>query len=349
MIIGNNYGHGGDIYKNKIEYDFSANVNPYGTPEKVKEAIRKSAEGVAVYPDPYCGKLRKKLSECKGIEEEYIICGNGAADLIFQFVTALNPKKTLLPVPSFSEYENALKGCGHEAELYFLQRDNDFALTESFLEAITDDTDLVMLCNPNNPTGQSIEPKLLEKLLERCREKDVWLFMDECFLDLTLGKNSVSMAPMLRKDDKVFILYAFTKLYGMAGVRLGYGICKNEDMLKAMSSLSQPWNVSTPAQEAGCAALDCGDWVKETKERIFKEKDYLANVLREMGISIIEGDANYIMICGLPGLYEKMLKKGFLIRSCANYHGLGEGDFRIAVRRHEENEAFLKALKEVLV
>ncbi len=348
MIIGNNYGHGGDVYKNSIRYDFSANVNPYGTPEAVKKAIADSAEKVAIYPDPYCGELRKKLSEYTGAEEENIICGNGAAEIIFQFVEALRPKKTLLPVPSFSEYESALKVYGRDVELYQLKRENDFAITEDILGKIDKDTDLVMLCNPNNPTGQPIERGLLFKIISRCRETGTWLFLDECFVSLSEEGACGTILHELRKGDEVFLLNAFTKLYGMAGVRLGYGICLNKEMLEKMCSIIQPWNVSAPAQAAGCAALDCGVWVKEKKEKIFEEKEYLLSELNALGVDHIAGVANFIMLCGLPGLYEKMLEKGILIRSCANYHGLKDGDCRIAVKTHEENKELIKALKEVL-
>ncbi|MBO4818852.1 MAG: aminotransferase class I/II-fold pyridoxal phosphate-dependent enzyme [Firmicutes bacterium] len=348
MIIGNNYGHGGDIYRNKISLDFSANVNPYGTPEAVKEAIRKAADNVAVYPDPYCGELRKKLSAHTGASEDEIICGNGAAEIIFQFVEALRPGKTLLPVPSFSEYESALKVYGKEVELYLLKRENGFALTDDILERITEDTDLIMLCNPNNPTGQPIDGGLLFRILSRCRETGTWLFLDECFISLTEEGSCKYLYPQLREGDRVFLLNAFTKLYGMAGVRLGYGISKNKEMLERMCSIVQPWNVSALAQAAGCAALGCEEWADETRRRIFDEKKYLLAELEALGIEHIGGVANFIMLCKVPGLYEKMLEKGILIRSCANYHGLEDGDCRIAVKKHEENVELIEALKEVL-
>ncbi len=348
MIIGNSYGHGGDIYKNSIKYDFSANVNPYGTPGEVKKAIADSAEAVSVYPDPYCSRLRKMLSERIGAPEEEIVCGNGAAELIFQFVEALGPGRTLLPVPSFSEYESALKVYGKETELYMLERENGFVLTDDILGKITEDTDLLMLCNPNNPTGQPIDRALLFKIITRCRETGTWLFLDECFVSLSEEGSCSSVYTQLRDGDRVFLLNAFTKLYGMAGVRLGYGICLEDEMLKKMCSSVQPWNVSTPAQAAGCAALSCREWTEETRNMIFEEKKYLLSELDALGVKHIAGVSNFIMLLGVPGLYGKMLEKGVLIRSCANYHGLEEGDCRIAVKTHEENEELIKVLREVL-
>ena len=156
------------------------------------------------------------------------------------------------------------------------------------------------------------------------------------------------MYTQLREGDRIFLLNAFTKLYGMAGVRLGYGICKEKELLSRMCFTVQPWNVSALAQAAGCAALECGDWTKETKKKIFEEKRYLLDELEKLGIKHLPGAANFIMLCGLPGLYGKMLRKGILIRDCSNYHGLEDGDCRIAVKTHEENVELIKALKEVL-
>ena len=172
MVLFDNYSHGGDIYKNEIEIDFSANVNPLGTPEEVKDAIKKCTNSLSLYPDPYCMKLRRALSGYTGADYEDIICGNGAAELIFSFAFALHAKKALLPVPSFSEYESGLKLSGTEISYFYLKKENDYRVTDELLPAITADTDVLMLCSPNNPTGMSIDKDLLIKILNRCRETD---------------------------------------------------------------------------------------------------------------------------------------------------------------------------------
>ena len=347
VINGNGYGHGGDIYQNNIRLDFSVNVNPLGTPPVVQRAVADAAKSLAAYPDPYCGTLRKKLSDALGAEARDILCGNGAAELIFQFALALRPGKVILPVPSFSEYETALDAAGCCPEFYLLRRENGFALTEEILNAITDDTDLLMLCSPNNPTGLCIPPELLERILSRCRETGTWLFLDECFTDLVDPNKAHSLIPELRENDPVFILRAFTKLYGMAGVRLGYAVCKEREMMEKMCRLVQPWNVSTPAQAAGEAALDCTTFVERTGAVIRAEKEYLLRELSALGIAVLPGDANFLMLSGVPGLYDQLLERQILIRSCSNYRGLDAGDCRIAVRTHEENTELIAALREI--
>jgi len=343
-----NYAHGGDIYKNAVTLDFSANVNPYGTPEPVKAAIRASADAVFCYPDPYCTALREKLSALHGVNADAILCGSGAAELIFSFLAALRPKTALLPVPSFAEYETALLAAGTKPNYYPLLRENGFALTEDILDAITPETDVLMLCSPNNPTGRSIDKELLFSILDRCRKTQTWLFLDECFQDLCDADKAFSLIGELRDGDRVLILRAFTKTYGMAGVRLGYAISKNKELLWNMSEAVQPWNVSTTAQMAGLAALDCPDWAEKARALFQTEKTYLLKELTALGVSVLPGDANYLLLSGVPTLYESLLKKGILVRDCENYRGLQKGDVRIAVRTHAENESLIAAISEVL-
>ena len=348
MVLNNDYGHGGDVYHNRVRLDFSANVNPLGTPPEVMQAVAESAAHLAAYPDPYCGALREKLAAVHGAAPEDVVCGNGAAELIFQFAAALRPKRALLPVPSFSEYAAALDAVGCETDYWTLSRAEGFAVTEALLDAVTPETDVLTLCTPNNPTGRSVDPALLLRILDRCRETGTWLLLDECFLDLTDAGPEKSLIPALREGDRCLVLRAFTKLYGMVGVRLGYAVCRNRDFLASLCRTVQPWNVSAPAQAAGAAALSCRDFVARTLALIAEERDYLLRELRALGISVLPGEANFLMLSGVEGLYEKLLtERQILIRSCANYRGLSAGDVRIAVRTHAENEQLIAALREI--
>ncbi len=348
MIIDAGYVHGGDIYSQPIRPDFSANVNPFGAPEAVKAAVRSAAKDLGAYPDPCCGLRREKLAAANGVDKDHIICGNGAAELIYQFAAALQPKRALLPVPSFADYESALLAEGCEPIFYPLQRENGFLLTEDILTAIGHDTDLLMLCSPNNPTGRSVPRELLVKILDRCRETKTWLFLDECFFELTDEDKAFSLTSYLQDGDRVFLLRAFTKAYGLAGLRLGYGLCRNKALIERMCRLCQPWNVSTVAQAAGIAALDCPEWPQKARDLYRSEKPWLLEQLTALGFTVLPGDANFLFFSGAPGLYETLRERGVLIRDCANYRGLWPGDYRIAVRTRAENEELLRAVKEAL-
>ena len=347
MIIHNQYTHGGDIYRNDIRLDFSVNVNPLGTPEEVREAVQNAAEHLEAYPDPYCEELRNRIAETLGTDPGRILCGNGAAELIYQFIAALKPAETLLPVPSFSDYETALAASDCIIQFFPLSREEGFSVTERILSEIRKDTELLMLCSPNNPTGRLVDRALLLKILERCRETGTWLFLDECFGELT-EEETPSLAAKLLPEDRVFLLRAFTKTYAMAGLRLGYAVCPNRELLRQISRSSQPWNVSSIAQAAGIAALSCRDWAEKARVLIREEKKYLSGELAGLGIKVLPGDANYLLLQDVPGLYQGLLQRGILIRNCENYRGLSSGDCRIAVKKHEENEALIRAIREVL-
>ncbi|MBR6811989.1 MAG: aminotransferase class I/II-fold pyridoxal phosphate-dependent enzyme, partial [Oscillospiraceae bacterium] len=200
-------GHGGDIYGKSVVCDFSANVNPLGTPDSVRRAVIDSALRVQNYPDPCCRALRDKIAEYEGVSEDCIMCSNGAAELIFSFCAALKPQKVLELAPTFSEYSEAVLSVGGKVERYMLKKENDFALTEAFLSYIElGSWDVLFLCSPNNPTGRLIEPRLLEKILDICRQKKMRLFLDECFLELSDDGGKNSMKRFLDAFPELFIL-----------------------------------------------------------------------------------------------------------------------------------------------
>ena len=340
--------HGGEVYTRKIDLDFSANINPYGTPQAVKDAVAGSVDALRCYPDPYCRRLVSAIAEFEGVPEKQVFCGNGAAELIFSCCMALRPKKAMVMSPCFSEYETALKVFGTEVQHYLLKQQDDFALTEEFLPCLEGfDGEMLMLCNPNNPTGQVTERPLMEKILDICCRKGIFLFIDECFLDLTQGGKDFSMKPFLEKTENLLLLKAFTKSYGMAGLRLGYCLSGNETLLKTMGQQVQPWNVSIPAQNAGIAALSQTEFLQKANECIHTQRPLLCEGLQKLGFTVIPSRTNYILFHADRELREPLLEMGIQIRSCANYIGLGEGWYRVAVKLPEENQRLLEALKRL--
>ena len=341
--------HGGDLYSRKICLDFSANINPYGTPEAVKQAVIDSVSDLRHYPDPYCRELVTAISEFEGVGKEKILCGNGAAELIFSFCRSLGPKKALILDPCFSEYETALRASQCEVAHFALKKEEDFQLKRDFLPFLEHfDGDALMLCNPNNPTGQIISREMLEEILTVCERRKMFLFIDECFLDLTDGGDCLTMKPYLQTHQNLFLLKAFTKSYGMAGLRLGYCLCGNAPLLRTMGQPVQPWNVSVPAQKAGVAALKQTAFLEKAKQTIREQRAALTGGLRELGLRVIGSHTNYILFYSDRELRGPLLEKGIQIRSCANYPGLEAGWYRIAVKLPRENETLLAALEEIL-
>ncbi|MBO4365404.1 MAG: aminotransferase class I/II-fold pyridoxal phosphate-dependent enzyme, partial [Eggerthellaceae bacterium] len=204
---------------------------------------------------------------------------------------------------------------------------------------------LLFLCSPNNPTGLTIEQSLLVRILQAAQRSGAVVVLDECFLDFTREPSAV---PLCERFPNLVVMRAFTKLYAMAGLRLGYGICSDAQFMKRMEEAGQLWAVSTPAQVAGVAALEEPNWAQRTREYVDAQRAALQEGLERMGLRVIPGQANYLMLQSPVELYEPMLRRGFLIRRCANYVGLDQSWYRIAVRTAQENAAFLAALQEVL-
>lgn len=347
------YTHGGDVLTARSRYggavlDFSTNLNPLGIPVQAAQAAAQ-ADGSA-YPDALCRQLRQAIAAHDGVEAEQVICGNGAADLIFRLAFALRPQKALLLAPTFSEYEEALKCVGCQVERYALDHTRDFDLDQGFLEAITPETELVFLCTPNNPTGRRIGQDLLLDVARKCEAVAARLVVDECFLPLADG-GGAGLAPYLAEFPHLFLLRAFTKSYAMAGLRLGYGLSADQELLERLSGFAQPWSVSAPAQAAGTAAFTlCPDWPEGARALVARERPVLVAGLAELGCAVVPSQANYLLfrLEQVTDLKEKLLQRGILIRSCANYHNLGPDWYRVCVKGGEENRRLLAALKEVL-
>lgn len=341
--------HGGEVYSCPVVVDFSANINPYGTPPGVMKAVTDSLGLLCQYPDPYCRELVAAIAEFEGVPKEYILCGNGAADLIFSYCQALRPRKALVLSPCFSEYETALLSVGCEVDHYLLKQEDDFRLTEDFLSFLDSwQGDVIMVCTPNNPTGQCIDGDLMNRFISKIKKSKIQLFVDECFLDLTDEKEAVSLKNCLSENPQVFLLKAFTKSYGMAGLRLGYCLTANAALLKKMGSTTQVWNVSIPAQMAGIAALKETEFLAKAKETIKTERKFMSESLKNMGFAVIPSVTNYILFHSETELREPLRAKGILLRSCANYPGLGSGWYRTAVKLPEQNRLLLAALSEII-
>ena len=273
------------------------------------------------------------------------MCGNGAAELIYAFAYALpRDKKALIISPAFCEYETALMAAGIGAEHYELSETDGFRVTDALLNVDFTKYGAVFLCSPNNPTGFTVDADIVRALANT----GVRLFLDLCFLDLTDDPGKYDIPALLRDFPNVIVLRAFTKSFAMAGVRLGYLLCADEAFMKRLSNQTQCWNVSSLAQAAGVAALDCGDWLRSSVKDIHRERERLTEGLRSLGVRVYPGEANFLLLYTEADLYGELLKRGVLIRDCSNYVGLRKGFYRIAVRTPEENAALLAAVKEAL-
>jgi len=345
--------HGGDIYtKRKTNsasiLDFSANINPFGMPDSVKTAIVDNIENYSNYPDPLCRELRKALELHENIDSSNIICGNGAADIIFKITLALKPKKALLINPTFAEYEEAINLVNGKINYYNLKVEKDFCIEADILNYITSDLDIMFICNPNNPTGIPIKKVDMLNIVDKCKKNNVILVVDECFIDFLSNEEEYSVLSYISQYTNLIILKAFTKIYAMAGIRLGYMICSNMDIVNKINNIGQPWSVSTVASKCGIAALKEVDYVKNTKDYIKENREYLTLELKSLGYKVFDSKTNFILFkTEHTNIKHKLEEYGILIRSCSNYRNLNEEYFRIAVKSEENNRYLISCLKEI--
>lgn len=336
--------HGGDWAGfqekyGKLPLDFSASTTPLPMPEEMRTAVIRSLDRADRYPDPLCRELTAALGKKHHVPPDHILCGAGAADLLFRLVQAKRPRRALIVEPAFSGYEEALRTINCKIERFFLREEDGLTLTEDLLPHITPGLDMLFLCSPNNPTGRSVSTELLEDIRERCRQRGTLLVLDACFEDFLPGPPQTG--PL--------VLRSFTKWYPMAGLRLGYAVCPDAELLREMRRQGPPWAVSAPAQAAGLAALEEQAYSRELAALIREQRPVLAAGLAALGCRVIPGEANFLLFfCPDTDLDRKLEGKGILLRNCSNFPGLGPGWYRAAVRTGEENQALLRAVREVL-
>ena len=341
--------HGGDVYRNKVELDFSVNINPCGIPEGVKVALFNAIEGSTRYPDMECERLRKKLSEKFGVEKENILCGNGASELILATINGIKPKKILVPAPGFSGYEKAGEAVEAEVIYYNLKIEKEFWQDfDKLIKAIEKNKpEIVFITNPNNPNGSIIYLEDMVKIAKVCKKENAILVIDECFSELVTlsSEEKISFIEEINNFNNVVILRAFTKSFAIPGVRLGYLINSDEALITKIKNQIPEWNVSGLAEEAGLGALEEKEFLEASRKVIAEERKFLEEELTKLGIKVYSSRANFLLVESKLPLKEKLLEKGILIRDCSDYVGLSKGFYRIAVKTHEENEKLIKVIK----
>ncbi len=340
--------HGGDIYRNKVKMDFSVNINPLGMPESVKAALMEAVADCSCYPDIRQEELKQAIHVMSGADKNNILCGNGASELFMAIVHGLKPKKIVIPVPSFFGYEKAAKASGAEVLYYEMKLEENFCLTDSVTDFLSEDTDILFLANPNNPVGNRLSTELLEKILRHCMAKNIVVVLDECFIEFTEGWEQYSFLRRVGEFPNLIVVRGFTKIFAIPGVRLGYLVCDNLELIKKIEEQLPEWNLSVFAQKAGIAAAKETAYRMKSAEAVKTEREYLTGELQKLGVLVYPSEANYLMVYTEYPLAEELLKRGILIRDCSNYRGLTEGYYRIAIKQREENEKLLAEIGELI-
>lgn len=355
--------HGGNIYEaSKIHgveiediLDYSANINPLGLPEGLRDLLISGFDKLVNYPDPEYTELRMNISKYLNVDVDRIIPGNGASEVIYLMFESLDLKRIMIPAPSFSEYTQAAHAAGVQTDFFELREENGFRLqVEDLLDKIDNGYDALFLCNPNNPTSTLLSIDELNKILRFTASRKMYLIIDEAFIELTEGGNENSMVTLLSSFDNLFIIRAFTKLFAIPGLRLGYGL-GNREVISEMWRKKQPWSINALACEASRLLDNCSDYLRETAHWLAEEKDRFYKELSNIkGLKVFEPQTNFILIklvtasLNASQLKSRLTQKGVLIRDASNFTFLSDKFFRIAIKGKESNNKFLTLLNEIM-
>ena len=344
--------HGGDLISYEKYYDgelvdFSSNINPLGPPKGLYEEIIEGFDTLTSYPDIKYRHLKSSIAEYLKCNVENIVLGNGAVDIINNFILIF--PRIIIVLPSFLEYEQ--RALIYGKEIIRLSYTKDFTLDLEAIERTIKPYDLLILGNPNNPTGLRIEEDSLIKIYKIVRKNHGFLLLDEAFYEFC-PKDYDSIEIFKKYSFKhICIIRAATKFFALPGIRLGYG-CTSENLAKKYGEIELPWSVNAFADIAGKFIFQCKDYIDESKAYIEKEREYLLEELLKMeGIRPFNTHANYIFIKLLKWneeyIFNFFLKRGLVIRKCSSFNGLDNTYIRVAIKDRKNNIRLIEAFKEL--
>jgi threonine-phosphate decarboxylase len=351
--------HGGNIYEiermlqipAKQIVDFSANINPLGMPLALKSALWDNIDMLEHYPDiRYCA-LKEAIASVYGMTADLVFPGNGATELIYQYFRATRPARVLIVAPSFSEYGRAVRKAGGCADYFELYEKDNFTLSIPGLKMkLADNYDTLVICNPNNPTGNFLRLDQMEEIAAYAAKYETRMLVDESFIDF-VNENPNASSVMLR-SPQIFTIKSLTKFYAIPGLRLGFGIGINSDTNQKISSILEPWNINTLAAIAGCMVFDQKEFASASVRFMNEERIFLFEQLNEInGLIAYPSFANFILVkidngTKVQDLSDKLIQENLLIRSACGFGFLNSSFFRIAVKKREENLLLLESLRK---
>ncbi|HCW73143.1 MAG TPA: L-threonine-O-3-phosphate decarboxylase [Clostridiaceae bacterium] len=344
--------HGGDIYRYTDEMtDFSSNINPLGVPESFKEVLLGELSSVTRYPDRMYRKLTRSIHDYieKSEDEVAVVLGNGAVEVIYKAMQALPVESVIIAAPTFSEYRRAAVHSGLMFNELILYDRCGRLRTGALIDAISQRS-LVVLCNPNNPTGTLTPRDDFLKLLEVLKSREGYLMVDETFIEFTSDYPCSSIID--ERMDNLIIIRALTKYFGMPGIRLGYGVFHNKELGQKVNGLMEPWHINTFADLAGQTVLYDRLYQEETRKWIREERAYMMNELKKLTqYTFLPTESNFILVSSKKytalEIQEILLKDKILIRLPEGFTGLGEREFRIAIKDRKSNMKLISLLEEI--
>ena len=353
--------HGGDLdiieknYKIAKEniIDFSGNINPLGISNKLEKTIKDNLSVITTYPDKDYISLKEAISKYCNCDKNHIIVGNGATEIISLFIKNLSPKNAIIISPSYSEYERELKNNNCNINFFNLEEDDDFLLNiDKLINCINDKIDLIVLCNPNNPTGTAINNEQIKRILNKCK----FLMIDETYAEFSSISENICATSLVNDYDNLFVIRGTSKFFGVPGIRLGYGICKNKTILDKINKHKDPWSVNSIANLIGITMFNDNEYIEKTKNLIFNQKLYIFEELSKIkNLKFYKTNSNFILCKILNNkttstkLFENLIKENILIRDAKNFPFLNDSFFRFCILSEKNNKLLIEKLKNILL
>lgn len=364
MIEHKEHFHGSDLEKIEAVYgikkeditSFSANVNPLGISYKLREGLMEHIDAITTYPDREYTSLRKCIAEYTGTDYRNILVGNGSTELISLVIQLQHPRKALIVGPTYSEYEHELSLEGGRSHYFRLRESDDFRLNiEELQQALDRDIDLLVLCNPNNPTSSQIDRQSMRIILDTCKEKGIFVMVDETYVEFSEKADQITSIPLTNYYNNIIILRGISKFFAAPGLRLGYAICGNHQLLQEIDSKKNPWTINSLAAVAGEIMFQDKEYIEDTKKLITSERERICRILDNCpAVKYYPPHGNFILVRILRDdvtsmdLFEAAIRKGLMIRDCSTFPFLDNKYIRFCFMNPSDNDALLKVLLEQL-
>ncbi len=343
------------IEKTKI-IPFAANVNPLGISDSVRKALREHIDCISAYPDRDYKELKEVISKYAGAEPRHIYVGNGSSELIRLCIEFVSPKRAMIIAPSYSEYERTVTMHGGEVVNYMLRAETEFQLDVSkFIAQLDASIDMLIICNPNNPTSTAIQTGNLKLILDACASLDIFVMIDETYVEFHPEMEKVTAVPLVKDYSNLCVIRGVSKFFAAPGLRLGYTICSNEVFYGVLNSIETPWNVNALAIEAGKVMFTDNAYISETKNLIHTEQNLVYSALKfRKTIKVYRPEANFILIQLLKDdltsrqVFTHCMEIGCMIRDCSDYKGLGDKFIRFCFMHPAEDDMVVNRILEIV-
>lgn len=334
---------------------FGANVNPLGLSSNVKNKLAQNLDIISSYPDRDYTSLKKKIASYCHVSPKDIVVGNGCTELISLFIQVLKPKKVLLPIPSYSEYEKEISLIGGRIKYFPLSEKNNFLFSLSSLyKSLEEDIDLFILCNPNNPTSTTVHIDELKHILSFCKKRNIFVVIDETYIEFVENIVETTAMSLTSLFDNLIVLRGVSKFFAAPGLRFGYGVTGNISLLEELNKIKNPWSLNSIGAYAGELLLSDTDYIQKTYSLISSERKRICKKLRTFPfIRVYEPTANFILLklckdnLTSNDVFIHTIKNGLMIRDCSTFVGL-DGEFiRFCIMNPKDNDRLLDCLEEI--